>query len=180
MAFAEIELGAVDIEQKDSAGARDRRSAVAAMVGPARRLALALTGSVDEAEDLAQTTIMSVLGQLDKIKGPLENYLRRAMVNQFKDGQRKTIRRRAALPRLRLSALHPDIAQRATDRLDLERALAHLEVTARAVVVLRFLEDLSVEEVAGILERPAGTVRRITHEALAILRAQGVLGDISQ
>lgn len=148
---------------------------IGSLIGAARRLALALTGSVHEAEDLAQSTIAAVLAKQDHITGPVENYLRRAMVNQFRDHQRKTIRRRSPFPRLGPSTVFPDIAHRAADRLDLENALAALGDTARAVVVLRFLEDLGVDEVATLLGKPAGSIRRITHEALAVLRTQGLL-----
>lgn len=148
---------------------------IRSLIGAARRLALALTGSVDEAEDLAQSTIAAVLAKQDQITGPVENYLRRAMVNQFRDQQRKNIRRRSPFPRLRLSTAFPDVAHRAADRIDLEKALAALDDTARAVVVLRFLEDLGADEVATLLDKPAGSIRRITHEALAVLRTQGLL-----
>ena len=56
------------------------------------------------------------------------------------------------------------------ERLDLVQALAGLTPKQRAVVVLRFIEDRPVREVAQILEIGQGTVKRQTHDAMATLR----------
>ena len=56
----------------------------------------------------------------------------------------------------------------------LAAALAGLDAEDRAVVVLRFAVDLSVDEVAGILRTPTGTVKTRTRRALAALRAEGI------
>ncbi|GAA2020006.1 RNA polymerase sigma factor (sigma-70 family) [Nakamurella flavida] len=57
-------------------------------------------------------------------------------------------------------------------RMDLEQALALLDATARQIVVLRYLEDLPVKEISALLNRPAGTVRRISADALRRLAPQ--------
>jgi RNA polymerase sigma factor (sigma-70 family) len=59
------------------------------------------------------------------------------------------------------------------DRLDLVQALAGLSPRARAVIALRYLDDLSVAEVALVLDLPEGTVKSQTARALD--RLQGVL-----
>jgi RNA polymerase sigma factor (sigma-70 family) len=70
----------------------------------------------------------------------------------------------------------PDVAARVPgdvdDRVDLARCLASLTAKQRAVVVLRFVEDRPVHEVAAILGIGAGTVKRQTHDALRRLRDQ--------
>ncbi|MGH8938324.1 MAG: sigma-70 family RNA polymerase sigma factor, partial [Actinomycetes bacterium] len=59
---------------------------------------------------------------------------------------------------------------RVGERVDLARALAELTAKQRAVVVLRFVEDRSVGEVAVILGIAQGTVKRQTHDAVRRLR----------
>jgi RNA polymerase sigma factor (sigma-70 family) len=57
------------------------------------------------------------------------------------------------------------------ERLDLMEALAGLSPKARAVVALRFLDDLPVAEVALVLDLPEGTVKSQTARALDRLQA---------
>lgn len=65
-----------------------------------------------------------------------------------------------------------DRAHEAVDRVDLAHALSGLTVKQRAVVVLRFVEDRPVAEVAEILGIAPGTVKRQCHDATAHLRRQ--------
>ena len=58
------------------------------------------------------------------------------------------------------------------DRQDLRRALATLTVRQRTVLVLRYWEDLTEQEVADLLGCSVGTVKSTTSRALAQLRAQ--------
>ena len=53
--------------------------------------------------------------------------------------------------------------------IDVQRALARLPGTHRLVIVLHYLEDLPFHEVAAILQRPPGTIRRIGREAVGQL-----------
>jgi RNA polymerase sigma factor (sigma-70 family) len=71
----------------------------------------------------------------------------------------------------------PDRSEHAdhTDRLAIVAALARLPPRQRAVVVLRFYEDLSVEQTAEVLSVTVGTVKSQTSHALAKLRVS--LGD---
>jgi RNA polymerase sigma factor (sigma-70 family) len=55
---------------------------------------------------------------------------------------------------------------------DLQNALAHLDVSHRAVVVLRYLMDWSVEDVAATLNIPEGTVKSRLKRALEKLRTE--------
>ncbi len=63
-----------------------------------------------------------------------------------------------------------DVADAADARLDLGRALALLPAGQRVVIVLRFWEDLSVEQVADMLALSPGTVKSRTSRALETLR----------
>ena len=68
-----------------------------------------------------------------------------------------------------------DAAETMLDRQLLLRACRLLPLHQRAVLVLRFWEDRSVEETAAVLGCTAGTVKSQTHRALARLR--DVLGE---
>jgi RNA polymerase sigma-70 factor, ECF subfamily len=64
-----------------------------------------------------------------------------------------------------------DAAAALADRDLVERSMNDLTLDHRAVIVLRFYLDLSVDEVARILDLPAGTVKSRIHRGLAVLRA---------
>ena len=63
-----------------------------------------------------------------------------------------------------------DLAAAAADRVDLAAALSDLTTKQRAIVVLRYLEDRPVSQVAAVLGISEGTVKRQSHDALAHLR----------
>jgi RNA polymerase sigma-70 factor (ECF subfamily) len=71
-----------------------------------------------------------------------------------------------------LEPAHPfDVAAALADRDLVERSMNDLTLDHRAVIVLRFYLDLSVDEVARILDIPPGTVKSRIHRGLAVLRA---------
>jgi RNA polymerase sigma-70 factor (sigma-E family) len=124
------------------------------------RLAYLLTGVRDVAEDVVQNAFAAAHTRWDRIDEPVA-YLRRAIVNQAKDVHRRRYRR------------PPDPPEAVTHQPDLDETwaeLRHLTPQQRAVVVLRFYEDLPLTEIARMLDRPAGTVRSDLHRALDRLR----------
>ena len=71
-----------------------------------------------------------------------------------------------------LEPAHPfDVAAALADRDLVERSMNDLTLDHRAVIVLRFYLDLSVDEVARILDIPPGTVKSRIHRGLGVLRA---------
>lgn len=136
------------------------------------RFAYLLTGDYGEAEDLTQTGLartFRVWGRVDTLDRP-DAYVRRVMVNA---NARRFRRRR---PHHVLVAEPPDRAGPATefgaveDRAGLARALALLPARQRAVVVLRYCEDLSETDVATLLQCSVGTVKSQASRGLARLR----------
>lgn len=134
------------------------------------RLALALTGDQQAAEDITQTAVMRLLPRLADVRDQ-ESYLRQTVINLVRDRHRRN-----KLIRFVPEIVAPDIpspgstSADADARLDLRNQLASLPGDLRSVLILRFYEDLPVNEVARLLGRPAGTVRRLTHEALQLMR----------
>ena len=134
---------------------------------PLRRLAYALCGDWYLAEDLVQNTFVKVYRHWGRIRAEtLDAYTRRTLINTFLSDKRGR-RREQILPDV------PERAIRASDptqAIDLRRGLATLSSRQRAMVVLRYLEDLSVAEVAATLGIAEGTVKSQTARGLQALR----------
>ncbi len=62
------------------------------------------------------------------------------------------------------------VAEMESERVLLRRSLALLTPDQQQVIVLKFLEGLSNEEVARVLDKPIGAVKALQHRGLATLR----------
>jgi RNA polymerase sigma factor (sigma-70 family) len=125
------------------------------------RLALLLTGSRELAEDIVQTAFTAAQARWATIDEPVA-YLRRVVVNRANDAHRKRYRRRP-----------PAIVEPVTQQPEIDDTWAEvrrLPSRQRAVVVLRFYEDLPLTEIARLLHRPPSTIRSDLHRALDRLR----------
>ncbi|KUJ67805.1 RNA polymerase subunit sigma-24 [Streptomyces albus subsp. albus] len=137
------------------------------------RIAWLLTGDAHLAEDLLQTVLAKVWPRWHRIVGEdPEAYVRKALVNTHTSWWRR--RWRGEVP-------HEDLPEQAAAAdpfaaVDLEQSLAaavrRLPVRQRAVVVLRYFEDLSVADTARVLGCGPGTVKSQAVKALRSLRAQ--------
>ncbi|GAB2466554.1 SigE family RNA polymerase sigma factor [Streptosporangium sandarakinum] len=151
----------------DAAEERRFREFVSARSPALMRLAFLLTGGDQHAaEDLLQTALTRTVTRWRTVGAP-EAYVRQVMYRQQVSWWRR--HREAAVPE------PPDrAAADGTDgvelRLVMRRALAKLTAKQRAVLVLRYYEDLPEAEVAGILGCSVGTVRSTAHRSLARLR----------
>jgi RNA polymerase sigma-70 factor (sigma-E family) len=140
--------------------------------GPAlSRAAYLLTGDHHAAEDLVQSALARVLRHWRKLcDGDAEGYVRRTMYNL----QMSWWRRRRVPERLAAAPPEPpgsDPHRTTALRMSLERALAVLSPRQRAVIVLRYYEDLTEAQAADVLDCSVGAVKRHHHDALARLRA---------
>ena len=142
--------------------------------GPAlSRVAYLLTGDHQLAEDLLQTALTRSVPRWSRLvaAGDPEPYVRRIMVNE-----RTTWWRRGRYELVGHMDLGPepaagtDEADRVALRASLLAALARLTPRQRAVVVLRYYADLSVQETARALGCSIGTVKSTTSDALSRLR----------
>lgn len=133
-----------------------------------------LTGDFHEAEDLVQATLARVYPHWRRIRQETaESYVRRCLVNTHRSRHRK---RRIVhflvplLPDSASPAADADPSAAGEERDVLLRALADLPVRMRTVVVLRYWEDLSAEDVARALGCSVGTVKSQASRALVKLR----------
>ncbi len=140
--------------------------------GPAlSRAAYLLTGNRGEAEELLQSALVKAAMRWRRVlaNGDPEPYVRKIMVNDHITRWRKYFRRELPSPETVDVAVH-DSADRTAQRVDFAAALAKLAPKQRAVIVLRFYEDLSEAETAAILGCAVGTVKSQTSDALGRLR----------
>lgn len=150
------------------------------------RLAISLTGNRIDADDLVQDALTSIFVKWSKVNASAAPgaYGRAVLVNAFLSNKR----RRAAQEVVRdLSdgdrpgaASTPDPAVAYLERHELLGRVGRLPPRQRAVVVLRYLEDLPVAEVAAILRTRESAVRAACHRGLRSLRAaadQEVVGS---
>lgn len=148
---------------------------IAARGGHLHRAAWFLTGDPQHAEDLLQAALVKCWHRFGSLagEGEFEAYLRTTMYRTFVSWWRRRSWR-SEFP----TDLHgrdpggtpTDDAGDAELRLDLFRALATLPRQQRAVLVLRFLEDRSVADVAETLGISEGAVKQHTHRGCRALR----------
>ena len=140
------------------------------------RTAYLLVGDLGHAEDLVQTALVRTARRWRDAKGAPTAYARAVLVNLVKDRRRSRLRRVVETPLDGMPPAHRDPAATGADvetivlRDALVRATRALPPRQRAVLVLRYFEDLPVEQVAEILGCSTGTVKSQTHHALVKLR----------
>jgi len=130
-----------------------------------------LCGDWHTAEDLTQTTLAKVYAAWHRIGKPdaVFAYARRTLLNTYFVDCRRT-RRREVLAAPADLPDRPDEPRTPELRLALTDALATLPPRARAIVVLRYWEDMSVEQVATQLDCSTGTVKSQSSRSLDKLR----------
>ncbi|WP_344915259.1 SigE family RNA polymerase sigma factor [Streptosporangium oxazolinicum] len=151
----------------DAAEERRFREFVSARSPALMRLAFLLTGGDQHAaEDLLQTALARTVAGWSRVETP-EAYVRQVMYRQQVSWWR---RRRETVVAEPPEGTVADGTPGADLRIVMRRALARLTPRQRAVLVLRYYEDLPEAEVAGILGCSVGTVRSTAHRSLARLR----------
>lgn len=136
------------------------------------RRAHLLTGDPSTADDLVQETLAKLYLAWHKVKdhNALDAYARRIMLNEFNAGWRRPWKRRERstdqVPERAVTDTMPD-----GTRDEMWRFVQSLPPKQRAVIVLRYYEDLSEVEIAATLGISPGTVKSQASRALATLRA---------
>lgn len=143
------------------------------------RTAFLLTGDHGLAEDLLQTALAKAWSSWARIETNPEAYVRAIVVNTYATWWRRKWRGEQPTGNVPEPAgqfgAGADITEVADSRSDLRTALGTLPRRQRAVVVLRYFEDLSETETARVLGCSVGTVKSQTSKALAKLRIDGGL-----
>jgi RNA polymerase sigma-70 factor (sigma-E family) len=143
------------------------------------RVAYLLTRDWAEAEDLLQTALMKAWFAWGRLENEPEAYVRRIIATTFISWRRRkasTEISRAELPEQATA----DGTTAIDDRYGLWPALGRLPKRQRAVLVLRFFEDLTEQQVAAALGISIGTVKSQASKALAKLRTDSQFIDDSE
>lgn len=133
------------------------------------RYAYLLCGSRDDAADLVQDALVKTFGRLRNGFGVerAEAYVRRAILNTYLDrGRRITRWRQTAHLHLAPSEAESP-APSVESRLDLHDELRRLSPRERACLVLRYYDDLKVDDIAEALGISSGAVKRYLSDGLA-------------
>lgn len=139
------------------------------------RTAYLLTQDHALAEDLLQTALARAWLAWSRVDGDPEPYVRRILSNLYATWWRRKWNRETPTEQMPERYEQSTAEQAVDERADLWNSLGRLPKQQRAVVVLRFYEDLSVQETADILGCSAGTVKSQTSKALAKLRVDDAL-----
>jgi RNA polymerase sigma-70 factor (sigma-E family) len=138
------------------------------------RFAYFVSGDSGTAEDLVQDAFVRLYRSSGRVgDATFKAYARKTILNLSRTGFVRSARERHVFESTAVFD-HPDI----DTRDEMWNALKTLSPKQRAVVALRFYEDMSEADVAGVLEISVGSVKKHTDRAMAKLRAQ--LGDRRQ
>ncbi len=139
------------------------------------RFAAVLAGDRATAEDLAQEVLIRAhaqWGRIGAMNSP-EHYVRKMVLNEFLSWRRRSWR---LIPNTAIAAAHDraeaDHADQYAERDALLAELGKLPRRQRAVLVLRYYEDLDDAAIAGLMGCAPGTVRGYASRALAALRVE--------
>lgn len=171
------EVSAVDTDQARMRSRSERRDAefteyLAARQAALLRTAYLVCGDRHQAEDVLQTALAKLYLSWDKVhdRGAVDAYVRRIIVNETTSAWRRPWHRRErATDQVPETAAHHDEYDegRSAALWDVVRSLPP---KARAVVVLRYYEQLSEAETAETLGVSKGTVKSQSSRAMALLR----------
>jgi RNA polymerase sigma factor (sigma-70 family) len=125
------------------------------------RLAFLLSGDRELAEDVVHAVFADVQSRWGSVIDA-RAYLRRAVTNRVKDAQRRRFRQ-PTVPDERAVTGIPDLDET-------WHAVRRLPPAQRHVVVLHFYEDMTLVDIAALLDRKPATVRSDLHRALATLK----------
>ncbi len=149
------------------------------------RLARASLGNQAEAEDALQEAYLQAFRSIGTFRGDaaLSTWLSRLVLNECLGRRRRTLRRENVIPMVSAqdtgatldsvaddSAPPEKLVDRQQVRAVLERKVSELPESFRIVFILRSVEELSVDEVARILDIPEDTVRSRHFRARGLLR----------
>jgi RNA polymerase sigma-70 factor (sigma-E family) len=151
---------------------------VAARMESLRSLAYLTCGDWQTAEDAVSTCLAKLYVRWGRISAP-ERYATRMVVRAAVDEVRRPWRRERSAGHELPEVIQPDVSEAVTEEMRVRLAVRRLPPGQRAVLVLRFYADLSVDDTAEALGLRPGTVTSQTARGLATLRRLLAAHDIA-
>jgi RNA polymerase sigma-70 factor (ECF subfamily) len=152
------------------------------------KTAYLILGDTHRAEDVLQEVFIKVhksLDTFDSRKGAFSTWLRRITVNQCIAERRNTHSPSLSLEKLEEEGFDPagadsrhpeELVVKREESQRIQRAMKTLDRKHRAVVTLRYFDELSYEEIAQVLSIPLGTVKSRINTAIRALRQELIEG----
>ena len=134
---------------------------------PLVRLAFLMTGSRELAEDVVQDAFVGLQRAWSTVDLP-PAYLRRSVVNGVRGQMRRQSTAERRFPLSVVEDVDADTEDPEDDRL--WRLLGRLPDRQRHALVLRYYQDLAIEDVARLLDCPLGTAKSLIHRGLSRLQ----------
>lgn len=127
-----------------------------------------ISGSADDAADLVQDALVKTFGRLRNgfTVTSAESYVRRAILNTWLDGGRRKTRWRRIVHLIAVPEQGESAVPATESRLDLHEELKKRTPRERACLVLRYYEDLTVDDIAERLGISSGAVKRYLSDGL--------------
>jgi len=134
------------------------------------RLAFSYVKNADDALDIVQESIYKAISSKDSLKNPdhIKTWFYRIVVNTSLDFIRK--QKKLFIVDEEILCTYEMGANDNYQNIDLQRALESLPNNYRSVIVLRYFEDLKIEEIAEILNENVNTVKTHLYKSLEKLR----------
>lgn len=145
------------------------------------RYATVVTCDPHLAEDVVQDVLIRAQQRWARISNAdqPEAYVKRMILNEFLSWRRRRAAKTLLVPATESAAAEPDAAARVVERHALLSQIAALPARQRAVIALRYYEDLPDAEIAALLGCSEATVRSHCSRALAALRTSNQLTEAS-
>lgn len=141
---------------------------------PAFRIAMVLLRNEADAEDAVQEGVLSTIKAIRSIRREeaFRSWFFRIVANKARDTLRRQRREGAHTSYMNDDPIQQSFNHTSEEKMDVDHAVMSLPEVHREVVLLRFRAGFSTAEIAQVLDRPVGTVRRILSEAYSKLRKQ--------
>ncbi|WP_258833476.1 sigma-70 family RNA polymerase sigma factor [Peribacillus frigoritolerans] len=135
------------------------------------RTAFIYTKNKDDALDIVQETVYKALNSISSLKETkyYSTWLTKILINTSLDYLKK--KKKLVLVDYDLGESVPDKELEIDYSIDLYHAIDQLNDRHKTIVILRYYQDLTIKQIAELLETPEGTIKSNLHRAIKMLKA---------